>query len=495
MPQYQPPPPQPQPQYNSGGGGFNQALNQIPNIDINQSQNYYPKVQAQNQANTNRTTRAKDEGVFDFSSNNQNNKEALKAQKAREYQNELNAQIREKQLQKQREKEAQNNFDEKVRIENLSYDPYGKSGGGAPVRDNSGNIVANLNTVKANPSQFSPRDLQIPENIYQVPNAPQYGYSTDQHINKSVNLADGGQTDRTRTEQEKIHARGGNGIFGEAKSDGQKKKDNKYKEELQKQIDEKKRIKEFEKEKQRIEDEKEYARIMAQQTRIKQELEDEERKRKEKEDAGRKVNKEEGKRVANEKNKKAEPVAAAKKPLTKFQKFKQQKALETEIVEQTPQDQTPFRSDSPPVPAIGKKLNGKAAAATNNNKPPPVSNTPRIQDATADYFVTESKLNLASPPQTPIITEYTNENNIKQKSVKSINETYESPRYQTNNYQKPFSRENSQMSNNEVLTQLKNLKKHLHKEQLQVENELNNTVSSSSLQILIFKLIIKNKQK
>ena len=335
-----------------------------------------------------------------------------------------------------------------------------------------------------------------------MPNAPQYGYSADQHIstNKSVKLADGGQTDRTRTEQEKIHARGGNGIFGEAKSDGQKKKDNKYKEELQKQIDEKKRIKEFEKEKQRIEDEKEYARIMAQQTRIKQELEDEERKRKEKEDAGRKVNKEEGKRVANEKNaKKAEPVAvAAKKPLTKFQKFKQQKALETEIVEQTPQDQTPFRSDSPPVPAIGKKLNGKAAAAaaTNNNKPPPVTNTPRIQDATADYFVTESKLNLASPPQTPIITEYTNtENNIKQKSVKSINtETYESPRYQTNNYQKPFSRENSQMSNNEVLTQLKNLKKHLHKEQLQVENELNNTVSSSSRsQILIFKLIIKNK--
>lgn len=392
VPQYQP-----QPQYNSG---MSQPLNQIPNIELNQSnqQNYYPKPQ-QNQPKSNfptnnppKTSRAKDEGVFDFSNNNQNNKETLKAQKAKEYQNELNAQIREKQLQKQREKEAQNTFDEKMRIENLSYDPYGKSGGGAPVRDNTGNIVANLNTVKANPSQFSPRELQVPQNVaYPVPNAPQYGYPAEQ-TNKSVNFGEGGGLTERRAEQEKVHARGGNGIFGEAKSDGQKKKEDKYKEELQKQIDEKKRLKEEEKQKQRIEDEKEYARIMAQQARIKQELEEEERKRQEKEEAGRKINKEEGKRIANEKNKMPAAAEPAKKPLTKFQKFKQQKAQETEMPPPPSHDQTPFRSDSPPVPAIGKKMNTKG-----NSKPPPVSNTPRIQDATADYFVTESKLNLSSP--------------------------------------------------------------------------------------------------
>ena len=38
-----------------------------------------------------------------------------------------------------------------------------------------------------------------------------------------------------------------------------------------------------------------------------------------------------------------------------------------------------------------------------------------------------------------------------------------------------LSREASNMSNNEVLIQLKNLKKHLHKEQMQVENDLNNS--------------------
>jgi len=34
----------------------------------------------------------------------------------------------------------------------------------------------------------------------------------------------------------------------------------------------------------------------------------------------------------------------------------------------------------------------------------------------------------------------------------------------------------SQVSNSEVLSQLQNLKKHLHNEQMQVENELNNAV-------------------
>ncbi len=37
------------------------------------------------------------------------------------------------------------------------------------------------------------------------------------------------------------------------------------------------------------------------------------------------------------------------------------------------------------------------------------------------------------------------------------------------------------MSNNEVLAQLKNLKKHLHKEQIQVENDLNNSNNRTNI--------------
>lgn len=146
-----------------------------------------------------------------------------KAQKAKDYQNELNKQIREKQMQKQREKDAENQLDEKRRQENLSYDPYGKSGGGAPIKDNSGNIVANLDRVKADPSQFSPRDLPNPYQqggqYAQQQQAPQYAQPPS-HVpnpnNVSTDFNSGFSTER-RNENDKVFARGGNGLFGEAK--------------------------------------------------------------------------------------------------------------------------------------------------------------------------------------------------------------------------------------------------------------------------------------
>lgn len=80
----------------------------------------------------------------------------------------------------------------------------------------------------------------------------------------------------------KSFARGGNGIFGEAKSEEQKRTGEKYKEELKQQIEEKKRREAAEKEKIRIEEEKEMKRFEEQQKRIKAELEEEERRKREK---------------------------------------------------------------------------------------------------------------------------------------------------------------------------------------------------------------------
>jgi len=130
---------------------------------------------------------------------------------------------------------------------------------------------------------------------------------------------------------------------------------------------------------------------MAQQARIKQELEEEERKKKEKEEKERLINKEEGKRVANKKNNVEVNVSPRKPPVSKFQ---QAKSIKED--NQTPapaQFQPEFRTNSPPVPAIGKKLNptgneesSKAAKSTRN-----------IQETATEYYVTESKLNLSSP--------------------------------------------------------------------------------------------------
>lgn len=137
---------------------------------------------------------------------------------------------------------------------------------------------------------------------------------------------------------------------------------------------------------------------MAQQARIKQELEEEERKKKEKEEKGREINKEEGKRVANKKN----TVEAPKNTPSKFQAFrnemKSKKAAEENNPpfqsqsQPQPQAQPEFRSNSPPVPAIGKKLNANEKAAI--NKP---ANNNVASETTADYYVTESKLNVSSP--------------------------------------------------------------------------------------------------
>jgi len=143
---------------------------------------------------------------------------SVKAQKAKEYQNELNKQIQEKKIQKQREKEAQNMYDEKKRMENLSYDPYGKGGGGAPIKDSFGNTVANLDKVKATGTgqnlQFTPRIQEVPSKLQNFP--PSFEANTYQS-GGYVPDGLGNPGFVTSPRKEEGHARGGNGLFGEAK--------------------------------------------------------------------------------------------------------------------------------------------------------------------------------------------------------------------------------------------------------------------------------------
>ena len=72
-----------------------------------------------------------------------------KASKAREYQEELQRQMREKQAAKQREKADEERYNKRIEAEAASYNPFGRSGGGAPIKDNKGNLVADLSQFKA----------------------------------------------------------------------------------------------------------------------------------------------------------------------------------------------------------------------------------------------------------------------------------------------------------------------------------------------------------
>jgi hypothetical protein len=227
VPQFQP----------SGRVQFNDSVQYSrysPPMSFHPQQQSPPQQYYQNNNNFNNTpknqtlihnpaTVAKD-SVFNFSEDQ--NKD-IKAIKAREYQEELQRQVREKQLKKQREKEEQEKIDKKFLQEAVVYNPYGKSGGGAPIKDRDGNIVADLKNVRADPEQYSPRSLsQPPPSAFNQPYMPtsniipnnynQYNNSNDAlHYNQQLNT--NRSQKQSADEGGSFFPRGGNGIFGEGK--------------------------------------------------------------------------------------------------------------------------------------------------------------------------------------------------------------------------------------------------------------------------------------
>jgi hypothetical protein len=170
------------------------------------------------------------------------------------------------------------------------------------------------------------------------------------------------------------------------------------------QIEEKQRLKAVEKEKLRIEEEKEQKRIEEQQKRIKAELEEEERKKKAKEEQGKRIA-DDAKKLADEKRKQeANKKASNMKSLNKRQQANKVSTNISNNEESLPMSPQPqfkpdFRTNSPPVPAAAKKLNGvkptQPSSNFNNKIKQPVT------DTTADYYVTESRLNLRDINKSP----------------------------------------------------------------------------------------------
>ena len=49
--------------------------------------------------------------------------------------------MNEQKMKKQKEKEEQERYDAKIEAEIANYNPWGKGGAGAPMRDQTGNVV------------------------------------------------------------------------------------------------------------------------------------------------------------------------------------------------------------------------------------------------------------------------------------------------------------------------------------------------------------------
>ncbi|XP_062584637.1 centrosome and spindle pole associated protein 1-like isoform X7 [Saccostrea cucullata] len=271
----------------------------------------------------------------------------------RSYQEELDRQIEEKRLRKQREREEQLRYEQKLDDEIRNYNPFGKGGGGAPMRDNQGNIVADLrvlhstnqdpDTARSRVTRESPRfraPSPSPRDDLIGPPPPQLDASGDV-----------------------THARGGHGIFGQPKTEQEKNQSDKYKDDLRRQIEEKKRREQIEKEKERIEEEKENRRLEEQRLRIQSEYEEEQRKKREKEEETRRRN-EEMQQQAEEKKREAK-----RKKQEEDEKRSKEKREQEERERRERQEQ---RGSSPPVPAMRNAGQKDYSTSDDTRNSPPI---------------------------------------------------------------------------------------------------------------------------
>jgi len=103
-----------------------------------------------NRMNDRRQKRNANDG---FQIGQESDKEAEQAAKKR-YQQELQAQMREAQMRKVQAKQEKDEYDKKLEADIKRYNYFGRSGGGAPMRDKDGNVIANLADLR-NPPQDS----------------------------------------------------------------------------------------------------------------------------------------------------------------------------------------------------------------------------------------------------------------------------------------------------------------------------------------------------
>ncbi|XP_052774162.1 centrosome and spindle pole-associated protein 1-like isoform X7 [Mya arenaria] len=256
---------------------------------------------------------------------------------------ELARQIEEKRRQKAMEKAEQRRYDQKLEDEIKNYNPFGRGGGGAPIRDEGGNAIADLRAVqrgtyqsprssrRASPQSFSPRPPSPRDDKIKPPPAQQ------------------------TAQGESTYARGGHGIFGMPKTDAEKDASDKYKDELRDQIAEKRRLQQMEKERERMEEERENKRLEDQRLRMQSEYEEEQKKIRAREEEARRKN-EELKLAAEERKKEAQRKNREQDDAKMKQ---QQEDMEREKREREQREnEASERLKSPPVPAMKAKYGG-----------------------------------------------------------------------------------------------------------------------------------------
>ncbi|NXA89548.1 CSPP1 protein, partial [Melanocharis versteri] len=254
------------------------------------------------------------------------------------YQQELQQQIREREERRRQEREEK----EKLEAEMRNYNPWGRGGGGAPLKDAEGNLITDLNIMhKRNEEAYhnpEPRLYEDKRAIVDLSLASSRPENSEASTNKIAGVT---------FAQASPFARGN--VFGEPPSPEQLKRQESYKNFLRLQIEEKRRREEAEREKLRMEEEKEEKRLAEQRMRIQKAYEEELEERRRKDEERRLKNKEV---IQLDEERKKEAEKQRKEKEKQEEQFRQY--LEKEKMEE--EKKVLSRQSSPIVPALQNKL-------------------------------------------------------------------------------------------------------------------------------------------
>ncbi|KAM9308386.1 centrosome and spindle pole-associated protein 1 [Gastrophryne carolinensis] len=269
-------------------------------------------------------------------------------QVAQSYQEELELQIKERNEKRRKEREEQEQYEAKLEVEMKNYNPWGKGGGGAPLKDAKGNLITDLKRMH----QYNEEVIQNPELKATADKRAVMAVDTSLVDNTPAT----GKIPGFSFANPSQFARGS--VFAEPPSEQQVHQQESYKNFLRQQIEEKRRKEEEERERLRLEEEREDKRLGEQRAKIQREYEEEQNKKRLKEEEQRQEN-EALVRLADERRKEAErrrkeEEAKQEEEMRKF--YEQQKAAN--VVEEK---ELPPRQPSPVIPTLQHKVSTRTA--------------------------------------------------------------------------------------------------------------------------------------
>lgn len=290
------------------------------------------------------------------------------------YQEELKRQMQEREVKKRKEKEEKERYDRKIEQEAANYNPWGKGGAGAPIRDSGGQLVANLRTLKQYNDEginVSPREQPPPVETRFDLSAPSVPYLSPRQRG-NIQTSPAPATDLSGNGPRTTFGRSDPLKEAQPQDDLKRAAKLEYQEHLRKQVEEKEKKKKEELEKIKREEEELEKRIADERLKMQKDFEEEQEKTRKKEEEARLKN-EQIKEAQEAKKREAEKK---KKEMEEQRQAELKRKLDTELAAKKAAGQessTQEGSSSPPIPTVLKRMEGDGDVTANfRSSSPPI---------------------------------------------------------------------------------------------------------------------------